>query len=65
MENKIFDILTKVRNDELTRIDAMEQLFTLFDIKDDNKLSCPHCGSCNIDRYGGDGIYCLDCHKEI
>lgn len=60
MENKIFNILTKVRNDELTRIDAMEQLSTLFDIKDDNKLSC-----CNIDRYGGDGIYCLDCHKEI
>jgi DNA-directed RNA polymerase subunit RPC12/RpoP len=65
MENEIFKILTKVRKDELSRIDAMEQLFRLFDVSGRSELVCSHCGSPNIDKNGGDGIYCLDCHKEL
>ena len=65
MENEIFKILTKVRNDKLSRIDAMEQLLRLFNVSGRSELVCSHCGSSNIDNYGGDGIYCLECHREL
>lgn len=65
MKNEIFKILTKVRNDELSRIDAMEQLLRLFDVRGQSELVCSHCGSSNIDKHGGDGTYCLDCHREL
>jgi hypothetical protein len=38
MENEIFKILTKVRKDELSRIDAMEQLLRLFDVSGRSEL---------------------------
>lgn len=65
MKNEIFKILTKVRNNELSRIDAMEQLLRLFDVSEQSELVCSHCGSSNIDKHGGDGIYRLDCHREL
>ena len=65
MDNEIFKILTKVYKDELSRIDAIEQLLFLFNVSSRNELVCEHCGSTNIDKEGGDGIYCLDCHNEL
>ena len=65
MENEIFKILTKVKKDELSRVDAMEQLLRLFDVSERSELACDRCGSTNIDKNMGDGVYCLDCHKEL
>jgi hypothetical protein len=45
MENEIFKILTKVKKDELSRIDAMEQLLRLFDVSGRSELLFCSCGS--------------------
>jgi NADH pyrophosphatase NudC (nudix superfamily) len=65
MENEAFKILTKVYKDEISRVEALEKLFVLFNVSQRSGLVCGHCGSKDIDKYGGDGVYCNNCHKEL
>lgn len=65
MENEAFRILTQVYKDEISRVEALEKLFVLFNVSQRSGLVCGHCESKDIDKYGGDGVYCNNCHKEL